>query len=161
MQIILQLPVDGVDKAVPLVELGVDSLVAVEVRSWFLKELSTDMPVLKVLGGASVADLCLLALDKLPENLLPNLGAKKEATPAKPAPAKTLADTPKPTKASAASTTSTPISNSPPPSSVTSRTKDGEDSNSSTSVSDAGDVEPSKPQLAIERTERLSSRLAN
>ncbi|OKL59687.1 hypothetical protein UA08_05018 [Talaromyces atroroseus] len=59
---------------IPLVELGIDSLVAVEVRSWFLKELKTDMPVLKVLGGGSVADLCEQALEKMPEDLLPSLG---------------------------------------------------------------------------------------
>lgn len=40
----------------PIIDLGVDSLVAVEVRSWFLKNTGKDMPVLKVLGGASVSD---------------------------------------------------------------------------------------------------------
>lgn len=58
----------------PLVELGIDSLVAVEVRGWFLKELKTDMPVLKVLGGGSVVDLCTQALEKMPQDLLPNVG---------------------------------------------------------------------------------------
>lgn len=56
-------------------ELGIDSLVAVEVRGWFLKELKTDMPVLKVLGGGSVAELCQQALEKLPSNLIPNVGS--------------------------------------------------------------------------------------
>ncbi|KAL2864310.1 uncharacterized protein BJX67DRAFT_383970 [Aspergillus lucknowensis] len=67
-----------VDHNTPLVELGIDSLVAVEVRGWFLKELKTDMPVLKVLGGGSVAVLCQETLDKLPESLLANLGAEKK-----------------------------------------------------------------------------------
>lgn len=60
---------------IPLVELGIDSLVAVEVRGWFLKELKTDIPVLKVLGGGTVATLCQQALEKLPEGLLPNVEA--------------------------------------------------------------------------------------
>lgn len=76
------------DVAVPLIELGIDSLVAVEVRSWFLKELKTDVPVLKVLGGNSVADLCQFVLDKMPGSLLPKLGeTAKDAEPkAAPAP---------------------------------------------------------------------------
>ncbi|RHZ63238.1 uncharacterized protein CDV56_108187 [Aspergillus thermomutatus] len=41
----------------PIIDLGVDSLVAVEVRSWFLKNVEKDMPVLKVLGGGSIASL--------------------------------------------------------------------------------------------------------
>ncbi|OJJ70821.1 hypothetical protein ASPBRDRAFT_126737 [Aspergillus brasiliensis CBS 101740] len=82
LALISRLSDDQVGHTVPLVELGIDSLVAVEVRGWFLKELKTDMPVLKVLGGGSVADLCQQALDKLPETLLPNLGGSVAAPPA-------------------------------------------------------------------------------
>ncbi|THC92302.1 hypothetical protein EYZ11_008222 [Aspergillus tanneri] len=38
-------------------ELGVDSLVAVDIRSWWLRELRVDMPVLKILGGTAITDL--------------------------------------------------------------------------------------------------------
>jgi hypothetical protein len=48
-----------------LVNLGIDSLIAVEVRSWFLKELNVDVPVLKVIGGASIRDICRDVLGKL------------------------------------------------------------------------------------------------
>ncbi|RAL08959.1 uncharacterized protein BO97DRAFT_397180 [Aspergillus homomorphus CBS 101889] len=82
LAMISRLSDDQVGHNVPLVELGIDSLVAVEVRGWFLKELKTDMPVLKVLGGGSVADLCQQALEKLPETLLPNLGGSVAAHPA-------------------------------------------------------------------------------
>ncbi|RYP68199.1 hypothetical protein DL771_006799 [Monosporascus sp. 5C6A] len=37
----------NIDKGAPLVTLGLDSLVAVEIRSWFLKKLAVDVPVLK------------------------------------------------------------------------------------------------------------------
>jgi hypothetical protein len=47
--------------------------VAVEVRSWFLEELQMDMPVLKVLSGGSIIDLCQQALDKLPGKLVPGI----------------------------------------------------------------------------------------
>lgn len=58
-------------------DLGIDSLIAVEVRSWFLKELEIDMPVLKILSGGTIADLISFAVDKLPAELTP----KREAAP--------------------------------------------------------------------------------
>lgn len=62
-------------------EQGVDSLVAVGVRSWFLKELDIDMPVLKVLGGTSVADLLDDASDRLPASIVPTLSSADEPVP--------------------------------------------------------------------------------
>jgi acyl carrier protein len=56
LEAVLQLPPDSVDTNLSLVKLGVDSLVAVEIRSWFVKEIHVDMPVLKVLSDASAAD---------------------------------------------------------------------------------------------------------
>ncbi|KAK0618512.1 hypothetical protein B0T17DRAFT_592263 [Bombardia bombarda] len=58
LSVILQTPTAKIDKSLPLVALGFDSLVAVEVRSWVLRELSIDVPVLKMLGGSSLADIC-------------------------------------------------------------------------------------------------------
>lgn len=63
VEMILQL--ETLDAQEPLVRLGIDSLVAVELRSWFLKELNIDMPVLKILNGASVSDLCKDALGRM------------------------------------------------------------------------------------------------
>ncbi|KAF2084690.1 polyketide synthase [Saccharata proteae CBS 121410] len=64
-------------------DLGIDSLVAVEVRSWFLKELKVDMPVLRMLGGASIKELIDFAAEKLPTDMIPNVGS--EQPPAAPA----------------------------------------------------------------------------
>jgi len=66
LELILQIPGDNIDKESALMNLGIDSLVAVEIRSWFLKELNVDMPVLKVLSGTSLTDLCKDALARLP-----------------------------------------------------------------------------------------------
>ncbi|KAK1622425.1 beta-ketoacyl synthase domain-containing protein [Colletotrichum phormii] len=44
-------------------ELGMDSLVAVEVRGWFWKVIERDVSVMKILGSASVAKLCLEIAD--------------------------------------------------------------------------------------------------
>ncbi|PYI00702.1 lovastatin nonaketide synthase [Aspergillus sclerotiicarbonarius CBS 121057] len=80
LRVILQVSDESIHHDTPLVELGLDSLVAVEVRSWFLKELKVDIPVLKVVGGASVTELCEQALKKLPEDMLSAIGETK-ATP--------------------------------------------------------------------------------
>lgn len=44
---------------------GIDSLIAVEIRNWFLKELNVDVPVLKVIGGASIVDIVVDVLGKM------------------------------------------------------------------------------------------------
>ncbi|KAL8820238.1 MAG: hypothetical protein Q9223_001502 [Gallowayella weberi] len=82
LQTILQMFDSKIEFDKPLIEIGVDSLVAVEVRSWFLKELKVDIPVLKVVGGASIAELCQLVLDELPKELLKGVGqeSKKSTT---------------------------------------------------------------------------------
>lgn len=61
-------------------DLGVDSLIAVDIRAWFLKELEIDMPVLKILGGSKLTDLLSFAVEKLPEHLKPNFSTGGEAT---------------------------------------------------------------------------------
>lgn len=71
---------DSIYDATPLVEMGVDSLVAVEMRSWFLKELGVDVPVMTILGGASIADLVRLVVDKLPAELLERVGGRPAPT---------------------------------------------------------------------------------
>ena len=79
---------------ISLDELGADSLVAVDIRSWFLKELGVDLPVLKILNSPSVRDLLLFAQDALPENAIPNVsgGGGSDPRPAdgamEPEPAK-------------------------------------------------------------------------
>ncbi len=79
-------PEDNISPETTIVELGVDSLVAVDLRSWFTNELGLDMPVLKILGGASVADLIEDAVKRLPAELVPNLvsGSEAKADPTKP-----------------------------------------------------------------------------
>lgn len=74
LRVILQTTDQEIDHDAPLVELGIDSLVAVEVRSWFLKELKVDIPVLKVVGGASLAEICEQAMKKMPKELLAEIG---------------------------------------------------------------------------------------
>ncbi|KAK3935596.1 hypothetical protein QBC46DRAFT_462003 [Diplogelasinospora grovesii] len=62
-------PDDTLNEKASLVEQGIDSLMAVEVRSWFLKELEVDIPVLKILGGASITDLLAEAMERMPTSV--------------------------------------------------------------------------------------------
>lgn len=59
---ILQISEDQLDVNVSPASVGIDSLVAVQVRSWFLKEMGADIPVLKILGDNTVIQLCKDAL---------------------------------------------------------------------------------------------------
>ena len=56
-----------------IVELGVDSLLAVDLRSWFSKELGVDMPVLRLLGGATVTELVDDVISRLNPELVPSM----------------------------------------------------------------------------------------
>ncbi|GES65928.1 putative polyketide synthase [Aspergillus terreus] len=69
---ILQIPQDeSVNERATLVEQGVDSIMAVEVRSWFLKELDVDMPVLKILSAsATIQELVDESMDRLPPSII-------------------------------------------------------------------------------------------
>ncbi|KAI1174428.1 PKS-NRPS hybrid [Nemania sp. FL0916] len=80
-------------------ELGLDSLVAVDIRSWFVKELNVEMPVLKILGGFTVAELVSAAQEQLPESFTPNIG--QEIDPALKAAAKGLNKSPEAAPATA------------------------------------------------------------
>lgn len=55
-------------------DMGLDSLNAVEIRSWFLKNYQVNMPVLKILGGVSIGELLDHALEDMPCDLTPNVG---------------------------------------------------------------------------------------
>ncbi|GKU13396.1 unnamed protein product [Fusarium langsethiae] len=64
-------PEDTVDTMSPLIDQGVDSLGAVTIGTWFSKQLNLDLPLLKVLGGASITDLADEAAERLPPSAIP------------------------------------------------------------------------------------------
>ena len=57
-------------------DLGIDSLVAVEVRSWFYKNYQISIPVLKILGGSLIKELIDHAAESIPEDLIPAVQAR-------------------------------------------------------------------------------------
>lgn len=77
MQNTLQLTHSGSDDDLSILrlrtdELGIDSLIAVEIRTWFLKNLEVNMPVLKILGGVSTGELLDHAMENLPDSFKTN-----------------------------------------------------------------------------------------
>ncbi|RKK66596.1 Nonribosomal peptide synthetase 14 [Fusarium oxysporum] len=68
LRLVLQLADNGsalMDPKTALLSLGIDSLVAVELRSWFLKELAVDVPTLRILSDATIADISIEVKSKL------------------------------------------------------------------------------------------------
>lgn len=62
---------DQLSLTTPLIDQGVDSLSAVTVSSWFTKNLGIEIPLLKILGGASVNDLVEEAVSRLTPDAIP------------------------------------------------------------------------------------------
>ncbi|KAK8119984.1 hybrid NRPS/PKS enzyme [Apiospora kogelbergensis] len=56
-----------------LIELGIDSLIAVDMRFWYTRELDLDLPVLKLLGGATVEDMVEDTVVRLSPDLIANV----------------------------------------------------------------------------------------
>ncbi|CAI7674872.1 unnamed protein product [Penicillium manginii] len=56
-----------------LTELGVDSLIAVDLRRWFAQELEVDIPVLQLLGGCSVRELAEMTSGLLDKKFFPGV----------------------------------------------------------------------------------------
>lgn len=61
----LALSTDKLDPNMPLVDLGVDSLVAVLLRNWSIQETGVDVPVLKTLGGDSTLEIAQFIVENL------------------------------------------------------------------------------------------------
>ncbi|KLU82007.1 hypothetical protein, variant [Magnaporthiopsis poae ATCC 64411] len=86
-------------------EIGMDSLIAVDLRSWFLKQLSVSIPVLKILNGVSIGELVEEAVAKISPELAPNVVEGGSATGSSP-PAPGLATAPPSRPRSAGSSSS-------------------------------------------------------
>lgn len=61
----LQMPADAtvIDKTAET--LGIDSLIAIEVKSWLMKELNVVMPILTIIGGATMRELVVRCIEIL------------------------------------------------------------------------------------------------
>jgi acyl carrier protein len=61
-------PEEELDITQPMGSVGVDSLVSIELRNWFQREMGIDISVLEILNAASLEDLGNMAAKKLMAN---------------------------------------------------------------------------------------------
>ncbi|KAL2881167.1 hypothetical protein SGCOL_003457 [Colletotrichum sp. CLE4] len=61
----LSVPIETLDVGKPAYVVGVDSLMAVEVRYWFKKQLLVEVPVFEILKNQSITDLCQQVASKV------------------------------------------------------------------------------------------------
>lgn len=54
-------------------EIGLDSLVSVDIRSWFLKSLRVSIPVLRIMANDTISALVLYVVENLRQELTPQL----------------------------------------------------------------------------------------
>ena len=63
---ILSMPEENIDLTKPMHVVGVDSLVALEIRNWFARELEVDVTVFEILENRSINDLGLEVVRRSP-----------------------------------------------------------------------------------------------
>ena len=52
-------------------ELGLDSLISIDIRSWFLKNFKVSIQVLKIMGNDTIASLVQSAVEAIPAEMVP------------------------------------------------------------------------------------------
>jgi hypothetical protein len=62
-------------------ELELDSLVSVDMRSWFLKFFQVQIPVLKIMGDNTVAHILQSNIKDIPADLLPGMNVSRVVGP--------------------------------------------------------------------------------
>ncbi|XXG99680.1 hypothetical protein Hte_006021 [Hypoxylon texense] len=61
-------------------EIGIDSLIATEIRNWLYRNLKVEIPVLKILGGITITELVTASMKSIPSSLVPRLVSHPEAS---------------------------------------------------------------------------------
>ncbi|KAF9887406.1 hypothetical protein FE257_010261 [Aspergillus nanangensis] len=62
------------------IDLGIDSLVSVDIRSWFLQEMEVNMPALKIMDNEPMCNLVQFAIENLPASLIPEVVSNDSAS---------------------------------------------------------------------------------
>ena len=64
MSALLMIPLEDISSAKSMSEYGIDSLVAVEMRNWLLRELDSTLPILELLANVSLLQLSMKIVKK-------------------------------------------------------------------------------------------------
>ncbi|TKW51933.1 Nonribosomal peptide synthetase 14 [Colletotrichum tanaceti] len=135
-------------------ELGLDSLVAVRIRSWFLNNFQVNIPALRILKGEALQGLIDFAAQEIPDELAPNLSSSSSPSCSSSSPPQSTDST----SSSSASDVSSQQPGTPP-----STTSERDSESSPPSIVDGQEVddtdrkeEPGPPEVQLERFGRLS-----
>ncbi|KAI0112010.1 hypothetical protein GGR51DRAFT_557191 [Nemania sp. FL0031] len=52
-------------------EMGIDSLLATEIRNWLFKTMEANIPVLKILSGSNISELITITAESIPQSMTP------------------------------------------------------------------------------------------
>lgn len=80
----MKVPATSIDTTAPLSNLGLDSLLAVEIRAWLLSDLQLDVPILKIISRESVSSICASAAEQLIKKRI-TTDEQRKATSVEPA----------------------------------------------------------------------------
>lgn len=58
LKAMLHITTSTINMNISLLELGCESLLAVEIRTWFLKQLQVEIPTFSIVGGSTAAEIC-------------------------------------------------------------------------------------------------------
>ncbi|TVY48035.1 Polyketide synthase-nonribosomal peptide synthetase [Lachnellula occidentalis] len=92
-------------------ELGLDSLISVDIRSWFLKNFQANIPVLKIMGNDTMATLVQSVVEVIPAEMVPQMSpsAAEELNESPSSSTTSKSDTPPSFQTPSAPTTLAPI----------------------------------------------------
>lgn len=125
--------------------IGADSLVAVDIRSWFLKESGANVPVLRILDSSSVRELLIFAQSSIPPEIIPNVQGGTERS----------------SNAAALSSATTTRESEPPTNHKTDSSSDTTPQTSAgSSDSIGGEITPKSSDVSSEEDEDGASKLA-
>ncbi|KAF2773327.1 putative hybrid PKS-NRPS enzyme [Teratosphaeria nubilosa] len=152
LESMLQMTAGSIKVDASLLDLGIDSLLAVEIRTWFLREAHVDIPVLMVLGGDSVRDISAEAAKRYLSAKMAEAGAQTASGDTE-----TVADTRSQSvlPGSARNTDTTNSSAESTSGRSMSPANEGAETPLSDQSSSSSAVEP-KPELETVREEKLS-----
>lgn len=175
LETLLQLDPGSVNVHAPLLALGFDSLLAVETRTWFLREISVDVPVLRFLGGDTVHEICAdaaaqyLALhnttasdasDGADTKVTTKLSVSEEPVASSSSSASSTATTPPTSSPTTSARASVDLASTqdlkPEAPLITSRTEAGSDARSGADIQTTQACQPQKQSRNTFRVERLS-----
>ncbi|KAK7736129.1 putative Hybrid PKS-NRPS biosynthetic cluster [Cytospora paraplurivora] len=129
-------------------QMGIDSLMAVELRGWLVNTFEVNVPVLRILSGISIGDLTTIVTDSIPPELVPkcslNVNVEETANMSSSMEVETAGDSSKPLDARQQ------------PEHIGARPKSSQSTNADASIDTRTDLDNAAPYPTVLRSFKLS-----